>query len=56
MVRKIFERLTFIPWYLVQTKILHKSIDLERLYKHGYCSDFQYKILKKVRSDNGKVC
>lgn len=55
MARKLFERLTFIPWYLIQTVILHKRIDLERLYKHGYCSELQYKILKRARFNNGKT-
>lgn len=54
MARKLLERLTFIPWYLIQTKILHKSIDLERLYKNGYCSDFQYKILRAEPIRHGK--
>ena len=53
MKRKPLERLTFIPWYLIQTIILRKEINLDRLYRNGYCSEFQYKILKKVRSDNG---
>ena len=49
MIRKIFERVTFIPWFLLQTKILHKQISLERLYKYGYCSDLQYKFLKFLK-------
>lgn len=53
MARKLIERLTFIPWYLIQTIISRKQINLERLYRNGYCSGFQYKFLKKVRADNG---
>lgn len=47
-IKRIFERVTFIPWVFIHTKILHKQINLERLYKHGYCSNFQYKISSKM--------
>lgn len=47
-IKRIFERLTFIPWFLIQVKFSHQKINLERYYKCGYCSDFQYKVLLKI--------
>lgn len=47
-VRRIYERVTFIPWYIIHTKILKESINLDRLFNCGYCSSAQYKILKKI--------
>lgn len=47
-IRKFYERITFVPWFLVKTKILGQKINLERLYKYGYCSGFQYRLLSKL--------
>lgn len=46
-IRKIFDHLIFIPWYLIKTKFFHKQINLERLYKYGYCTKLQYNILNR---------
>ncbi len=48
-IRYFWERLTFVPWYLFQIKVLRKTINLERLYNAGYCSERQYGILKGIR-------
>lgn len=48
-VKQLLECLTFVPWYLFQTKVLRNTINLERLYKGGYCSERQYRLLKGIR-------
>ena len=48
-VKQLLECLTFVPWYLFQTKVLHNDVDLDRLYKNGYCSEKQYGLLKGIR-------
>lgn len=48
-IKHFWERLTFVPWYLSQTKVLRNTINLERLYKGGYCSERQYGLLKGIQ-------
>jgi hypothetical protein len=48
-VKQLLECLTFVPWYLFQTKVLHNDVDLDRLYKNGYCSEKQYGLLKGIK-------
>jgi hypothetical protein len=49
--KQLLERLTFVPWYLFQTKVLRNTINLERLYKGGYCSERQYRLLKGIKNN-----
>ena len=54
-INKIISRITFIPWYLYKTIVLHKKIDLYRLYRYGYCSKIQYKICKNIGRMNNDL-
>ena len=49
--KQLLERLTFVSWYLFQNKVLRNTINLERLYKGGYCSERQYRLLKGIKNN-----
>lgn len=50
-IKKFLEHLKFVPWYLFQTKVLHNDINLERLYKGGYCVCIRVVIALKDNMD-----
>lgn len=48
--KMFISHLTFIPWYIWKTVICKHTINLDRLYKCGYCNNQQYEFCKKIKN------